>query len=245
MNQVVLDSIFQNLLDEYKPQGWWPLTDLLQKNSDNDLKQRGYHPGDYSASFTSNQRFEICIGAILTQNTTWNQVEKIIMDLKDNHWLNSQNMDRVDVGELKQVIMPCGYYNQKALRIKEFTEFFIQLGDRLPDREELLKIWGIGPETADSILLYAFNQPYFVVDAYLNRILSRVFNQALGDYNEIQDTLHQMYEGMERVERVAFFNEFHSLLVVHGKNVCQKRPNCLKCVLVDLCNYNLIWSANG
>ena len=168
MNKI--HQIYNMLLKLYGPQGWWPLLNCKGINPTKTGAVKGYHPNDYSYPKNDRQRFEICIGAILTQNTSWPQVEKALLNLKGLNALNPEEMKNLKLEKLKQAIKPAGYFNQKARKIKEFTDFYLSLNNKISTREELLELWGIGPETADSILLYAFKVPTFVVDAYTKRV---------------------------------------------------------------------------
>ena len=198
--------------------------DLLYKR----FGQRHWWPGD--------KRFEIIIGAILTQNTAWGNVEKAIGNLKKKRVLNIKALSRMHEKGLARLIRPSGYYNIKARRIKEFLSFLntsykgslarmFQNG-LFQLREGLLSIKGIGPETADSILLYAGNKPIFVIDAYTRRIFSRHgFIDKDAEYSELQSLF------MENLPRdITLFNEFHALIVELGKSICKsKQPLCSKC----------------
>jgi endonuclease-3 related protein len=198
--------------------------DLLYKR----FGPRHWWPGD--------TRFEIIIGAILTQNTAWGNVEKAIGNLKKKRVLNIKALSRMHEKGLARLIRPSGYYNIKARRIKEFLSFLntsykgslarmFQNG-LFQLREGLLSIKGIGPETADSILLYAGNKPIFVIDAYTRRIFSRHgFIDKDAEYSELQSLF------MENLPRdITLFNEFHALIVELGKSICKsKQPLCSKC----------------
>jgi endonuclease-3 related protein len=184
--------------------------------------------------------FEIMVGAILTQNTNWLNVEKAINNLKDNNLLSPKRLFKLTDAKLAGLIRPAGYYNLKARRLKNFLNFFIgryqgsvkKISKSKTDslRKELLGVNGIGPETADSILLYALNKPVFVVDAYTKRILLRhklVKEEAA--YEEIQDLFRQSLK-----RDVKLFNEYHALLVRIGKEFCSKnKPKCLCCPLTE------------
>lgn len=205
----IINNIYEKLLARYGQQGWWPL-----------INQGGYHYGEYDLVKLEDQRFEICLGAILTQNTTWLQVEKVIAQLNKEGFLNSSTIKNITDEKLQQLIRPAGYFIQKTKKIKLFTDFFIELNGRVPSREDLLAIWGIGSETADSILLYAYNEPYFVVDAYTVRLLNHL--QIIPDklkYNEIQKLFHDALRNDYKI-----FQEYHALIVQHGKNFYSKKP---------------------
>lgn len=212
-----LIEIYDHLYDRYGPQHWWP----------------------------GETRDEIILGAILTQNTNWKNVEKAIGNLKINNLLTLKNLAKADIPKIAQSIRPSGYYNQKALRLQEIAQHILKNGlesfctlttDEM--RTELLGLKGIGPETADSILLYAFEKPVFVIDAYTKRIFQRLgFFPENISYDEAQKFF------MDNLQKnVQLYNEFHALLVRHAKECCQKNPHCLKCVLLKRCkfyNYDL------
>ena len=205
-----LGLIYSKLYSAFGPQRWWP--------------------GD--------SPFEVMVGAILTQNTSWLNVEKAIRNLKKHKVLAPDKLFRLSRRKTAKLIRPAGYYNIKTARLKEFLSFLLlkYRGDmrkiasvntsRL--RQELLKVKGIGPETADSILLYALNKPVFVVDAYTRRIFSRhgLINKE-ADYHDVQDLFMR---SLKRDVRV--FNEYHALLVRVGKDFCLKsKPKCAICPL--------------
>jgi endonuclease-3 related protein len=205
----ILKEIYQRLYKTFGPQHWWP--------------------GDTP--------FEVVIGAILTQNTTWVNVEKAINNLKKRKLLTPQALKKISLKKLAGLIKSTGYYNQKARKIKNFIQFLFNnyqgslkrmfSEDFLVLRAKLLKINGIGLETADSILLYAANKPIFVVDAYTRRILTRHSLVKPGaSYSEIQNYFMDNLEN-----RVKLFNEYHALLVRLGKEICKSKPNCHICPL--------------
>lgn len=207
-------DIYARLLAQYGPRHWWP--------------------GDTP--------FEVCVGAILTQNTNWGNVEKAIANLKQADKLSVNAIATLPPEKLAQLIRPSGYYNVKARRLQEFTLF---LRDRHHGslerlfaapwqtvRSQLLAISGIGPETADSILLYAGGQPSFVVDAYTRRIFSRL--GLVPDDIAYEPLRHRFMTGLP--EDTALFNEYHALIVQHGKETCRPTPRCPDCCLAALCN---------
>jgi len=204
-----LKRYFKVLLKVYGPQHWWP----------------------------AETPFEVMIGAILTQNTNWTNVEKAIANLKILELLTPEAIHRVDVSSLARAIRPTGYFNVKAKRVKAFVAWLWKTcrGDvkalaRIPPadlRTELLEISGIGKETADSILLYGLNHPVFVVDAYTYRVLARhrLVPQETS-YDEMQDLFHENLR-----KDPALYNEFHALFVAVGKEFCRKVARCEKCPL--------------
>lgn len=191
----------------------------------------GYHPGNYSYPKTKKQVFEICCGAILTQNTGWVQVEKALLALKKLGILGPHGILECAPDVLKNAIKPAGYFNQKAKKLVLFTEFFMKLNRTTPARENLLNVWGIGPETADSILLYAFKVPVFVVDAYTKRIFSRIgLCKKDAHYEEVQ----MLFE--KNLKRdVKIYQEYHALIVEHAKRCCGTKTECEECVLKSWC----------
>ena len=182
--------------------------------------------------------FEICVGAVLTQNTNWSNVQKAINNLKNRDLLHPEKMASVDEKTLAELIRPSGYFRIKARRLKNLLEFLrlecaydlscLSGRDLHQLRDKLLQVKGIGPETADSILLYALEKPSFVVDTYTRRILNRHFlvHEDI-DYHELRDFF------MDRLpEDVAMYNEYHALLVRTGKEWCRKNnPRCDGCPL--------------
>ena len=214
-----IPKIYKTLLDLYEPQGWWPLSDIGRHNC--------YHPKDYTYPKTDNQQFEICIGAILTQNTAWKNVEKAITNLNNSNLLSPQSIHDADIDLLKQCIRPAGYFIQKTRKLRIFTDFYIGLKGNTPSRQQLLNLWGIGPETADSILLYAYRIPEFVVDAYTKRILN---NLNLVSRNASYDDIKQLIESSLGPD-FRIYQEFHALLVEHAKRYYRKKEDYKTCPL--------------
>lgn len=213
LHTISVENIYQILLKEYGNQHWWPADD----------------------------QFEIIIGAILTQAAAWSNVEKALGVLKENKFLSPSGLRQVSSEELSRLIYPCGYYNSKAKKVKAFVRF---LGESYDDdlymmfkrntnelRSELLNIYGIGEETADSILLYAAKKPVFVIDAYTRRICSRL-GLITGQESYLQ--LQQFFMN-KLVADVDLFGEYHALLVRHGKSCCRVRPLCNTCCLHEYC----------
>ncbi len=186
--------------------------------------------------------WEIIVGAVLTQNTAWKNVERALRNLWAEGLMGVESLANVDVGRLAELIRPSGYYNQKARRLKDVAEYFLRRWDgdlkrffsRPTDeiREELLSIRGIGEETADSILLYAGGHPVFVVDAYTRRLLERVGVSCSKKYVDVQGLFHRCIR-----PDVAVYREYHALIVEHAKRHCRKKPVCEGCPLRDLCVY--------
>ena len=199
-------------MEAYGPQHWWPADTSL----------------------------EVMVGAVLTQNTTWRGVEKAITNLKGSGLLSVDKLYGVDTDKLAGLIRPSGYFNLKARRLKNLIELVItSYGGNLEDmgrkqtnklRKELLAVKGVGPETADSILLYGFNRPIFVIDTYTRRVLSR--HELIGhsaNYQKLQDLFMQHLP-----LNASMFNEYHALLVRVGKHHCKPRPSCRDCPLEPL-----------
>ncbi len=223
---MTLVQIYQTLLKEYGSQGWWPIN--------NDYKKRN--------SLTNEEKFEIIIGAILTQNTSWKQVEKALNELRKNNCLSIKAILKTKKKTLAAYIKSSGYNNQKAERLKIVAAFLLkhpldelQAMETEKARKLLLSVKGIGPETADSIILYAFSKPSFVIDAYTRRIISRIgLCQKDVTYEELQEIITQNIS-----VDVSLYNEYHALLVEHAKRYCQTKPICEKCILRTLCEKNI------
>ena len=211
MNKIY--SVYKELLRKHGKQGWWPLLHCKGTNPTKTGVMQGYHPGDYSYPKNKQQQFEICVGALLTQNTSWVQAEKALRHLKAKHALTPNALRQLNTTALKNAIKPAGYFNQKAKKLKAFAAFYQSLRGRTPTREELLRVWGIGEETADSILLYAYKIPTFVVDAYTKRILARLgLISRTARYAEIKALFENNLE-----PRLETYQEYHALLVEHAK----------------------------
>lgn len=232
----VLD-VFNTLFSFFGPQGWWPTT-----SQGSILPQ--YHKLRYDRLSEKN-RFEICVGAILTQNTAWTNVEKAIANLNRSKIFDIDKLSRIKPGNLAKLIRPSGYYNQKAKRLKVFARYFARehngsfkkffSGDITAIRKELLDINGIGPETADSMLLYAGDKKTFVVDAYTCRLGER-----MGWFAGKKYDLAKNYFQENLPDSLEIYNEFHALIVALGKNICRKKPLCGKCPLSVDCLKNKV-----
>lgn len=208
--------VFEALLEAYGPQNWWPVDE------------------EYHRKECSDPREEIVIGAVLTQNTSWKNVEKAIDNLKARKVLSLKALKSMDTGEIEKLIRPSGYYRVKARRLKEVAKFLdpIDKVSTIP-RDDLLKVKGVGRETADAILLYAGGRLNFVIDAYTKRIVKRVFGKE-GDY----ETLKGWFEG-NLPRDLWVYKEFHALLDEHAKRFCRKRPICDGCPLILVCTQPL------
>lgn len=200
--------IYDKLFEAFGPQQWWP--------------------GDTS--------FEVCVGAILTQNTSWSNVKRAIENLANKNSLDVKSMDEMSPHVMAEIIRPAGYYNIKTKRLKNFISFLVsEYGGNVNEmakenldnlRKKLLKVNGIGPETADTILLYACEKPIFVIDSYTIRALYRHdIIDADADYYTVQQLFMDNLPG-----DTSLFNEFHALWVALGKNYCRKsKPLCDNC----------------
>ena len=217
---LTIEEVYERLFAAYGPQGWWPLLDCRGTNPTSSGTFTGYHPGDYSWPHTDAQRFEICIGAILTQNTAWPNVEKALYRLRERDLLSPDALLRVEQEELEECIRPSGYFRVKARKLREFAAFYRGLRGRTPSREELLAVWGVGPETADSMLLYAWARPEMVVDAYTRRILVHAGIVPAGA--SLAEIRRVCAAGLP--ESVPVFQEFHALMVEHGKRCYSRKP---------------------
>lgn len=211
---MTLRQVYAALLRAYGPQHWWP--------------------GDTP--------FEVMVGAVLTQNTAWSNVEKAINNLKAQHALDPEVITHTDIRTLAGWLKPSGYFNIKARRLKNLCTWYLHQGGLAPLqrldtshlRKALLSVNGIGPETADDILLYAFLRPVFVIDAYTRRLFARL--GLIGGEEGYEQLRHFFEENLGRTERnVPLFNEYHALIVAHAKQVCRTCPLCSLCCLRRRC----------
>ena len=205
--------MYYRLRDYHGPQKWWP----------------------------ADTPFEVMVGAILVQRTTWANARRAIDNLKSARGLSPRAIRELDEDELQRFIRPSGFFRSKARKLRALCEF---LGERYADsieamsqrpdaelRDELLSIYGVGDETADDIMLYAFGRPIFVVDAYTRRIFGRL---GLVDPKLSYAALQSIFQ--DSVPRdVTLYNEYHGLIVMHGKSVCKTRPDCFGCPLSSDC----------
>lgn len=188
-----------------------------------------------SLSLRESSKFEIAIGAVLTQNTAWINVEKALANLIEQNLIDPKIILDIDQDKLAEFIRPSGYYNQKAKKIKILTKFLLEgnylAEETIPQRDDLLGLWGIGEETADSILLYAYKVPVFVVDAYTKRIFIRL---GLLDGCEKYGEISRFFTD-NIVEDSAVYQEYHALIVKHAKESCKINPDCTGCILNNIC----------
>ncbi len=225
---MMIKKIFQTFHAKYGKQNWWPVT------------QKGETQPKYTGGpKTVKQKLEVIFGAILTQNTSWKNVEKAIINLNKKNLIDVDKILKISNAELAELIKSSGYFNQKAKKLKNIAKFLKKFSiNRLGKLETnklktlLLQVNGIGPETADSIILYAFNKPIFVVDAYTKRIFSRIgLVKKKAKYEEIQDFFHKNIKKNSKL-----FNEYHALIVRHAKKYCRKKPFCKECIIKNVCN---------
>ena len=215
---ISLSTFYHDLYEKYGPQGWWPIVSA-RKSDGGGLCARGYHPKDYTLPCCDRDRFEISVGAVLTQNTAWTNVEKALDNLEGAGAIDAAAMTKTELLDLAALVKPAGYYNQKAKKLKILASFFHENLGRTPSREALLALWGIGKETADSILLYAYHQPVFVVDTYTRRIMASLGHCAPdASYDDLQRIFMQ-----ELPHDVAVFQEYHALIVAHGKELSGRK----------------------
>jgi len=204
-----LSGLYTRLYSRFGPQHWWP--------------------GDTP--------FEVSVGAILTQNTNWGNVEKAIRNLKAARKLTAAALHAMPAEELAGLIRPAGYFNVKAKRLKNYIRMLVEeyggsmkrmQKEPLPEiRDKLLSVTGIGPETADSIILYALEKPVFVIDAYTKRVLSR---HNILDHEEPYDVFQRLFHNHLDAD-VQYYNEYHALFVRVAKEHCKTRPDCGRCPL--------------
>ncbi len=221
-----LPRLYEILLKAYGPQGWWPLPSRAGARGFDD---RGYHPGDYRPPRSPAGRFEIIMGAVLTQNTAWKNAEMALRRLQGAGVRLPPDVLGRDRRRLAELIRSSGYFNQKERKLRGLARMFHAPGalslSAPPARDLLLAAWGIGEETADSILLYAFGVSSFVVDAYTRRLLGRLgFLSGNELYGEIQRLFHDALP-----LRPGLFNEYHALIVEHAKTRCRVKPLCGGC----------------
>ncbi|MDO5851497.1 MAG: endonuclease III domain-containing protein [Methanobacteriaceae archaeon] len=204
-------EIYYELLDMYGLQGWWPLI--------NENEELEYFPGNYNIPHNNSEFFEIVTGCILTQNTNWKSASKAVTNLKKAGINNPQSLLKLDDETLVSLVTPAGFKNQKSKYLRNISNFLLNFKE-VPSRKDLLDIKGIGNETCDSILLYGYGKPEFVVDTYTKRFLNYLnLSSEFNDYISIKD-LFESYLNPD----VNLYREYHSLIVEHGKHFYQKKP---------------------
>jgi len=212
-----LMAIYDRLLERFGPQGWWP----------------------------AETPFEVMVGAVLTQNTAWRNVARAIANLKAAEAMEPSELTGKDVEWIARHIRPAGYYNMKARRLRNLLDYFDQACEGSMEtmaaretgelRRGLLQVKGVGPETADSILLYALSRPVFVVDTYTYRVFTR--HRLIGEdcgYEELREFFENHLP-----REVELYNEYHALIVRLGSNFCRSRPRCSGCPLEDMLEYEI------
>ena len=218
-------EIYQLLYDKFGPQNWWPIMPYDGRDTRDENQQA---------------KIEIITGAILTQNTSWTNVEKAIKNLKETRNLSVEKLNNLEIPQLALLIKSAGYFNIKAKRLKNFINWLyenydgdlnnLESLDNESFRTELLSIKGIGRETADSILLYAYNRLIFVIDAYTARITVRhELVEPGADYEQLRDFFESNLP-----QDVKLYNEFHALLVRLGNEFCKPKAKCPVCPLEKL-----------
>ncbi|GAB6088938.1 hypothetical protein [Spirochaeta dissipatitropha] len=251
-------ALYKRLSAEFGPQYWWPVrgrsADVLR---------------DVSAAVISEEdRWEVMAGAVLTQNTNWGNVEMALQALRNAGLTGPESILTIQESELAEYIRSSGYYRQKARKLRILAAACLDKGwlaggsdassssdgpgnssdtrnhlSRIPGREELLQLWGIGPETADCILLYCYGIPVFVIDAYTKRIISRYFGAEAApvqNYEEFRnwfETRLTECASCETARQAMLYNEFHALFVKLGSSLCKPKPLCSACVLSDSCSH--------
>lgn len=205
-------KIYKRLYNYFGPQHWWPV-----------IRESGIRNQELG-------KFEICVGAILTQNTAWKNVEKALDNLCAAETMTPEAILRIKKEKLTSLIRPAGYYHQKAKKLKIFAKWFLYFGQKkhkLPNlREEILALWGVGPETADSIALYAYNLPTFVIDAYTKRLCS-VFGKNFINYDDYKKYFERNLPSSPKL-----YNEYHALIVAWGKMYSNKKTSAAACKLI-------------
>lgn len=218
------ESVYQTLYQAYGPQGWWPIVDRTSLPL-----HCVYVPQNTTRIKTEAECFEICVGAVLTQNTNWSNAEKALVSLIEADYLSPEALAEADTAYIAELITSSGYYNQKAKKLKAFSAFFLTRPK--PERPLFLSIWGLGPETVDDMLLYAYDHPVFVVDLYTKRLFSRLgLCSERIDYHDLQAKISA---GIEK--DVTLYKEYHALIVRHAKEFCRKTPVCGQCPLRSQC----------
>ena len=224
------EEIFAHLYEHYGSRGWWPLFS-------EDSQAPKYIPGNYGKK-SENEQLEIIVGSILTQNTSWKNAETALVNLNTQKLLRIEELSKISEEELADVIRPSRFSKQKAKTIKGIVKFLenesLEALEQLsiPElRKKLLALYGIGNETADSIILYAFNGLSFVIDAYTKRIFSRVglIEESIS-YTNLQNEITKNIP-----QNGALYNEYHALIVALAQDHCTKKPTCSLCPIKNLC----------
>jgi endonuclease-3 related protein len=223
--------LYQILEEKFGDLNWWPMDQSYHEEHDSD------------------PRFEVIVGAILTQNTAWSNVEKALINLKSKKMLNIRSIADSEIENLQEMIKPSGFFKQKAQRLKNLAFYLKRKYNYNLDyffnreahiiRQELLSLNGIGPETADSILLYAGNKTVFVVDAYTRRICERLPLDTDISYDAIQSYFQtELAKSYSKKDITQVYNELHALIVIFAKKICKKKPLCDSCPLEKHCMFS-------
>ncbi|MBN2517811.1 MAG: hypothetical protein JXB14_03120 [Candidatus Altiarchaeota archaeon] len=226
-----LIEVYELLLEHFGFQNWWPVAGEGQTKPTYEKRK----------SLTEGQRLEICIGAILAQNTNWKNVDRVLGDMHGKGLMDLGRLRRLDEKKLASIIRPSGYYNQKAKKLRTFLDFlFKEYGGNVEDfrkvdidelRAQLRSLWGIGEETADCILLYAAEKPSFVIDAYTKRVFSRMgMLDGIAGYADFKAFFENNLP-----KDILVYKEFHALIDELAKNYCAVRPRCDSCPVADHC----------
>lgn len=213
---IPIPGLYQCLLDSYGKQNWWP----------------------------ADSAYEMLVGAILTQNTHWSNADKALAQIRQycGGSIVPSPILAMPETELAQLLRPSGYYNQKATRVKQLTKWFAQYHfdvrlvkrlDATQLRAELLALPGVGRETADCMLVYAFDKPFFIIDAYTRRLFTRLGFNVPRAYDDFSAEIERQLP-----KELALFNEYHALIVKHNTCFCQSKPRCDACPLVKRCDYH-------
>ncbi len=247
-----LNEIYRRLYRAFGPQFWWPAAGEARhrRPTFGDARKRRTALGEARRRRPAHSAWEMMVGAILTQNTSWTNVEKALRCLRNDNALSVRAVARMQRRRLERLIYSSGFFRQKATRLQDFARLldshptlFRQLtgqakGTLLELRETLIAQKGIGPETADSILLYAGSYPTFVVDAYTRRTGHRIGLFETDKYHEVQEFFHANAVQGKTQLTVARYNEFHALIVMLAKHFCTSRnPKCSGCPVRDVCRY--------
>ncbi len=225
------EKLYNILIQEFGNQNWWPIN----------LK--------YHITNNSDPRFEVIVGALLTQNTAWLNVEKSLLELKKANLLDVKKISNIKINDLQERVKSSGFFKQKAKRLTNLSLYLQEKYngdlDKFFDRDlneirdELLSLNGIGPETADSILLYAGNKPSFVVDSYTKRICNRIPFKTIISYNLIKKYFEKYLKRIYKKDDILkVYKEYHALIVLLCKKFCKKKPKCEICIINKYCDFN-------
>jgi len=237
MNKIY--DIYTKLFEHYGAQGWWPYLSFEGSNKNKTGVTEGYHVGDYSYPKNEDQIFEVALGSILGQNTTFVSAVKAMKNLNNYSGITKGAIKKLSLEELKEAIRPAGYFNQKAEYILNYIEFYESLQGQTPKREELLKVKGIGEETADSILLYGYNQSQFKIDAYTKRLLVELgLVTQKAKYKDMKLLMEKNLKNIttDPEELRIIYQEYHALIVEHGKRYYSKKPYGIGCFFKESIN---------